>query len=205
MRATAVEYIATTVTALVLRYAVAIREAEHLNHQRSLRIVLRECSRSVLWMGLIGVQIGCLITIGTTGHRLNLLELWQLCQLLQNLHQVWIMPRRAACQQLAKVLYGRWNALNKMLFLLKIAAESVSTQHLQGTEQHKQRQTIYKVAHRGHLDVILQRVVVLVHQFTAQLVWILSRGLPQERSHIVVKRTFSAALVINKPRIAIVV
>ena len=92
-----------------------------------------------------------------------------------------------------------------MLFLFKIATESISAQHLQRAEQHKQRQTVNEVAHRGHLYVVLQRVVVFIYQFTAQLVRILGRGLPQERCHIVVVRTFTTALIVDKPRVAIVI
>ena len=40
MRAAAVKHISTTVAALVLGYAVAIRKAVHLYYQRSLRIIL---------------------------------------------------------------------------------------------------------------------------------------------------------------------
>ena len=76
---------------------------------------------------------------------------------------------------------------------------------MQRAEQHKQRQAANKVAHRWHLYVILQRVVVLVNQLAAQLVRILCRGLPEERCKVVVVRSFSATLIVDKPRIAVVV
>ena len=203
VRASAVEHITTAIATLVLGYTVAIRETIHLHHQRSLRIVLRERSRSVLRVSLIRIQIGSLITIGTTCHRLYLLELRQLSQLAQDIHQIRIVELCRRCQQLSQILYGWRYRLDKVFLLLKIATESVGPQHLQRAEQHKQRQAVYKVAHRRHLDVILQRVVVFVHQLTAQLVRIFGRGLPEKRCQVVVVRTLSAALIIDEPGVAI--
>ena len=75
MGGTAVEHIASAIAAIVLWDALTIREAEHLDHQRALGIVLREGGRTVLRMGLIGVPVCCLIAIGTTGRCCDLLEL----------------------------------------------------------------------------------------------------------------------------------
>ena len=60
-----VEDIAATVAALVLRDTLLIGEAEHLHHQRSLGVVAREGGRTILRMGLIGVQVCRLIAVST--------------------------------------------------------------------------------------------------------------------------------------------
>ena len=46
---------------------------------------------------------------------------------------------------------------------------------------------------------------IFIDQFAAQLMRILGRRLPQERSQIVVIRTLAATLIIDKPRIAIMI
>ena len=91
VRASTVEHVTTTIATLVLGDALAIRKTEHLHHQRPLRIVFREGGRTILRMSLIGVQIGRLITIRTTCHCLNLLELWQFGEFLQYRYQIRIV------------------------------------------------------------------------------------------------------------------
>ena len=70
-----VEHVAASVAAFILRDALAIGETVDLDHQRSLCIVLREGGRAVGRMGLIGVEVGGLVAISTTGHGIYLLEL----------------------------------------------------------------------------------------------------------------------------------
>ena len=80
MRGTTVEDIAATIARLILWNTLGLGEAEDAHHQRPLRIVLGERCRTILWMGLIGIHAGCLITVGTTGGSLHILELRQFCQ-----------------------------------------------------------------------------------------------------------------------------
>ena len=91
VRATTVEHVTATVAALILRNPLGKGEAEHTHHQRALGIILREGGRTVLGVRLIGIQIGDLITVGTTADRLYLGILRQFGQLLEYLHQIGIM------------------------------------------------------------------------------------------------------------------
>ena len=93
MGASAVEHIAATVAALILGDALAIRKAEDLHHQRTLCIVLREGGGTILGMGLVGIEVGGLIAVGTTGNGLNLLELREFCQFLKDLHQMGVVEK----------------------------------------------------------------------------------------------------------------
>ena len=88
MGATAVKNITSTITTLILGDTLAVRETEDPHYQRTLGIVLRECSRTVLGMGFIRIEVGGLVAVGTTGNGLYLLELGQFGQLLQDFHEV---------------------------------------------------------------------------------------------------------------------
>ena len=92
-----------------------------------------------------------------------------------------------------------------MLLLLEIATEAVCAKYLKRTEEYKQRQTVDEVTHRRHLGIVLQRVVVFIDEFPAQLMGILRAGLPEERGEIVVIRTLAPTLIVDEPRITIVV
>ena len=91
MGASAVEHIAATVATLILGDALAVGETKNLHHQRSLCIVFREGGGTILGMGLVGIEVGGLIAVGTTGNGLNLLELREFCQFLKDLHQMGIV------------------------------------------------------------------------------------------------------------------
>ena len=65
VRATAVEHISSAIARLILRNAFAIGEAEDAHHKRSLAVVFGIGGWTVLGMSLIGILVGCLITIGT--------------------------------------------------------------------------------------------------------------------------------------------
>ena len=180
MGTTTVEHITTTIATLILRNALGEGEAEHTHHQRSLRIILREGGRSILRVSLIRIKVGDLITVSTTTYRLYLGILRQLGELSEHIHQIWIVELRGACQQLAQVMDGGGYRLYKVLLLLVIASKAIGTQHLQGAEQHEKRQPVGEMAGRRHLNVVLQRVVILIHEFAPQLVGILGRSLPEK-------------------------
>ena len=85
--AATIEHVATAIAALVLGNTLGVREAENPDHQRTLSIVLRERGRAVLRMGLIGIEVGGLVTIGSRCHSINALKLGQLSQTLQELYR----------------------------------------------------------------------------------------------------------------------
>ena len=88
-------------------------------------------------MGLIGVQTGCLVAIGTAHRRLHLLEARHLRQLAQDISQVRIREV-ALVEQLTDILHSRWDRLDEVLLTLEIATEAVGSQHLQLAEQHEE-------------------------------------------------------------------
>ena len=90
-----------------------------------------------------------------------------------------------------------------MLLALEVAAETVCAEHLQRAEEYEEAQTVYEVAQRRHLGVLLQRVVVFGYEFAAQLVAVACRRLPEERGEVVVERTASAALEVDEIRFAV--
>ena len=85
-----------------------------------------------------------------------------------------------------------------MELALEIASETISAQYLQLTEQYEERQTVDEMMRRRHLSKLLHGIVVLVDQFTTNLVRILGRGLPKERGKIVVIRSFATTLEVDK-------
>ena len=180
VRATAVEDIATTIAALILRNALGIREAIDAHHQRSLGIVLGERGRTILRVGLVGVQVCRLVTIGTTDCSLHILELRQLRQAAQHTDQIRI-GEVTLVEQLTDILHSRRNRLDEVGLALEVATETIGTQHLQLTEQHKQAEALNKAMGRRHLGQLFQGIIVLIDQLATQLVRILCRGLPQER------------------------
>ena len=92
-----------------------------------------------------------------------------------------------------------------MFLLFEIATETVGTQHLQRTEEYKQGESVHEMTGRRHLDIVLQRVIVFVDQFTAQLMRILRRSLPEERGQVIIVGTLTTTLIVNKVWIAVVV
>ena len=132
-------------------------------------------------MSLVGIQFRRLITIGTTGRRLYLLELRQFSEPTEHIHQVRIVENRRTGEQFTEILNGRRDALDEVLLLLEVASEAVCPQHLQGTEEHEQRETVHEMTGRWYLDIILQRVIVLIDQFATEFMGIPRRRLPEER------------------------
>ena len=51
---------------------------------------------------------------------------------------------------------------------------------------------------RGHFGILLQGVIVLIHQLTTQLVGILGRGLPEERGQIIIIWSLATALEVDE-------
>ena len=168
----AVKHIASAIARRVLRYALTIREAEHTHPQRALAVVLGESSRTILRMCYIHVAVGCLVAVGTRCGRLfDMRILRQLGQSAQHVHHIRIREHVFAhLQQLTQIVHGWRNRLDEMLLALKVATESVCSEHLQSTEQHKQTQTGNEMAHAWHLGVQLQSFVIFQYEFAAQLV-----------------------------------
>ena len=168
----AVEHISSAIARTVLWYALTVREAEHTHSQRTLAVVLGECSRTVLRMCYIHVAVGCLVAIGTRcGWLFDMRILRQLGQSAQHVHHIRIREHVFAhLQQFAQIVYSWRNRLNEVLLALEVATETIGSEHLQSTEQHKQTQTSNEVAHTWHLGVQLQRFVIFQYEFAAQLV-----------------------------------
>ena len=130
-------------------------------------------------MRLIGVQVSGLQTIGTHGSSFYLLELGHPCQPVEHIGQVGI-GEVTLVQQFPEVANSRRDRLDEMLLTLEIATEAIGSQNLQQTEEHEKTQTVYKMVRLRHLGILLQGVVVFIHQFPAYLMRIFGRGLPQE-------------------------
>ena len=106
-------------------------------------------------------------------------------------------------QQLAQVLDGGRNAVDEVLLALEITAKTIGAQHLQGTEQDEKTQAVDEMAHRRHFGIVFQRIVVFLDELATQLMRIFGGCLPEERSQIVVYRTFASTLEIDETRIPV--
>lgn len=113
--ASTIEDITSSIAGWILWNAFLIRETEHSYHQRSLAIILRESSWSILWMRKIDILVGRLITIGTIDRRtLDASKLWQLGETAQHIHHIRIRENLLPhLQEVTKILDGRRNALQK--------------------------------------------------------------------------------------------
>ena len=180
MCASAVEDISASIARGVVGDALAIGEAIYGDNKRTFAIVFRKGGRTILRMGGIDVLVGHLVSIGAVGCcLLNHCKLRQLGDFLQHLHHIWIW-KFVVVEQFAQILYCGWYGVDKMFLMLKISAESVCSQHLQCAEEHEETQSLGEMSHRGHLGVVLQRIIVFIHEFAAQFMRILCRCLPQE-------------------------
>ena len=176
--AAAVEHIPSPISALVLRDSLAVGETIDAHDKRPFAVILREGGRSVLRVCLIDVAICCLITVGTLCHRLFLLrKLRQFGKTAQEVHHIWIREH-VEFHQFTQVLYCRRYAVEEMLLALELSTETVCAKHLKGAEQHEERQTRYEMTGRGHFYIVAQTVVILIDEFSAQLMRILGRSLP---------------------------
>ena len=92
-----------------------------------------------------------------------------------------------------------------MLLSLEISSETIGSEHLKRAEEHEQTQAVDEVSLIRNLGIVLQRVVILIDQLTAQLVRIFCRSLPKERCEVVVERTATASLEVDEIRISVLV
>lgn len=60
----------------------------------------------------------------------------------------------AHLQQITQILDSRRNTLYEVLLALEIATESIGTQHLQSTEEHKETQAMHEMTHRWYLGIV---------------------------------------------------
>ena len=89
-----------------------------------------------------------------------------------------------------------------MLLALKITAESVCAQHLQGTEQHEMHQTAAESL-SVNLTVTAKRLNIYIYKVITQDGRISGAGLPKERCHIILHRSAASALEIYEPGLTV--
>ena len=180
MRRATVEHVSAAIARLIGWYALAVGEAEDAHAQRTLAVVLGERSGSVLRMSRVDVLVGGLVAVGARHSRLLDMSIARhLGESAQHIHHVGIWEHLLAqLQQRAEVVHSRRNGIDEVLLALKVAAETVCAEHLQRAEEYEEAQTVYEVAQRRHLGVLLQRVVVFGYEFAAQLVAVACRRLP---------------------------
>ena len=126
-------------------------------------------------MRTVDIVICNLITISTGYSRtLDALELRQLRESAQHIHHIRIWENLLAhLQQITQILDSRRNTLYEVLLALEIATESIGTQHLQSTEEHKETQAMHEMTHRWYLGIVFQRLIVLPYQLAAEIEGIL--------------------------------
>ena len=118
MRRTAVKHIASTIATLILRDTFLVREGEYADYKKVLPLYLPLRERSNLLV---------LFTL-----------FWKfLTQAAKHVQQVRIVET-VKLEQLTQVLNGRRNGVDEVLLTFEIAAETIGTQHLQRTEEHKE-------------------------------------------------------------------
>ena len=207
VRTAAIEHVATPVARRIFGNTLAIGEAVDQHLQRSLAVVFGICRQSILRMRRIDIILGGFQSIGTRLHRCFLMgKLRQLSETGQYITQIGIgQDILTQLQQVAQVVHSRWNTVDEVLFMLKVTSEAIGSEHLQRTEQHKQRQTCGKMARARHLYILLQRIIVFCYELTPQFEGIARRGLPQKRGHIIVERTTTATLEVYEIRVVIFV
>ncbi len=156
-------------------------------------------------MSRIYIMLSCLITIRPL---VNLLwhggKLWQAGEPLQYIAQVGIGKHLLTqLQQIAQVVDSWGNTINEMLFMLEIATKTVSAEHLQGSEEHKQTKTLSKMAHGRHFYILFQRLIIHRDEVATQLERIFGRGLPEKRGKVIIIRALAATLKIDEERITL--
>ena len=127
---------------------------------------------------------------------IDLLELLHLGHLVQHLDQVGVVVR-SVFEQPAQILDGKRDRLQEVRFLLKVPAETIRTKYLHRAEENK-------VPQRGIELLLVNRhvfgefVEVLLDKFMTEFVVEVRLCLPQERGNVVIDRSASAALEVNK-------
>ena len=91
-----------------------------------------------------------------------------------------------------------------MFLALEVATEAISTQHLKQPEEHAKLQSLAELL-LVDLLILLQTLQIDLDEFLAQLFRIACRGLPKETCHIILNRTFPAALEIYEIRILLAI
>ena len=182
VRAAAVEHVAAAVAAFVLRNAFFITETEHAHHE-----VL------MLFQPL---------SAGLFARLPRRVELRQIHKFLQRLLQIRVGGAHAVEQLAAQALNGTGNAVEEIFFALKVTAQAVCTEHLQHAEQYEERQSAAKLR-AVHARNLCQFVQIVLNQCLAQRLRIACRGLPKERSHVVLQRPLHATLKVDEPRLSV--
>ncbi len=204
--AATVEDISSAIAAIVDGYALAIGEAEDTHHERALAVVLGKGGGAVLRVGCVDIGVGGAEAVGTVGCRLLYpREGRKEGEPLEHIHHVGIGEEVAHTQQLAQIVDGWGDAIDKVALALKIAAEAIGSQHLEGAEEHEEGEPLGKVAHRRHLGILAQRLVILIDQLAPELGGIACRRLPEEGGEVIIVGTTSATLVVDEMGIAIVI
>ena len=130
MGATAVEHIASAITRLILRNALAVRETVDSHHQRTFAVILGEGGRSIHGMGMVDVTRGSAIAVGTIDSRLfDTGETGHLGETAQHVDQIRI-GKAVELEQFAQVLDGRGDGIDEVALLFEITTEAIGTQHL---------------------------------------------------------------------------
>ena len=100
---------------------------------------------------------------------------------------------------MAQIIYRKRNGLQEVRFLLKISSKTVCTKHLHRSKQDKMLQILIELL-TIHRHIVLQLVYIFFHQLLTQIWMEVRFSLPQKRSYIIIHRTFSSSLKINKVR-----
>lgn len=103
-----------------------------------------------------------LVAVFSRLHRWLLVgELWHLCQPCQHVAQVRVgQDVLTKLEQVAQVVHGWRYAVDEVLLMLEISAETIGSKHLHGAEEHEQREPLGEMPDGWHLHILLQRVVV---------------------------------------------
>jgi len=203
----AVEHISATVARRIFGDTLMERKAVHGDLQRAFAVILGESSRPVLRVGRVNVAVGGLEPVGSAEHRHFLgRKLWQLSEPFEQCAEIGIGHHLLAqLKDVAQVLDGGRNAIDEVLLVLEIASKPIRPQDLQRAEEHKVAQPLGKMAHGGHLDILLERLIVCGDQLATQLEGVVGGGLPQKRGKIIVIRALASALEIDEIGIAFAV
>ena len=131
----------------------------------------------------------------------HFIELRQSGQFVEHFIEVRIFSERLP-EKLPQIAHGIRHAAQEMRLFLEITAKTVSSKHLQSAEEYEMAQPcVERVA--VDVDVTAKRVEIFFDKFVAQAVREVGFCLPQERCNIVVHRSFSAALEVDKPRLIV--
>ena len=115
------------------------------DYKRTITVIFGVCGLSVYWIGF--VEWGFLSSVSVfalLGRRFGMIELWQIDDTGQDGLQVGI-GTESIRESSTYVVDGIGNAVNKVLFALEIASESIRSEHLQNAEKHKMAQLLVEI------------------------------------------------------------